>query len=490
MKLKLHTLNKTTTVLALALAVTTLSLTSIVYADESPIGRLFDKFSVWKDGTITGDAIDPKTGEERSYFIENFPKNQYNNKAALEAALRQAVLDKVEYERIDAERKREEAAFEAKKQAHMAKARAVNKVTVDPKTGAWHFEYLHSEYDFEEGDRYDKVTFRKRSMYPPNMFDVTVKSTIKTKGNDVFEYAYVVSNAKQSKQQIISFGLGNKVNLTSRPRPEGGSFEWIKEQSKLCDSRIVPSKVVEVHTYCNESGSGYGLYALRTKNWVDEKGEQRSTYAGLKPGQSWDQMKITVPVLPGVFMADAMGDNDDQKAPKAILDVDSPAQKKLEQLLNTIGKEVPVIAPQIAIPKPYNGAELARRIKADMQTWIVKKPGYELQTGNELITAPTLAALNRQFDLLIPALERKDKAAVRGIAKEMLTQIFTPHTDLDHHKFIEDDAIHNTKPKRTLSISADATVKNTAVMEPLHRVAARALGFNLMYLITQSERGK
>jgi hypothetical protein len=485
--------SRTAAAFAIALTASTLTLPSVVYAwrKVDVISTLYNKFNVWDDGSISASAINPKTGEERSYTIFNFPKNQYNNQAALEAALRQAVIDYARYEVVDAERKREEAAFEAKEKAHMARARAVNKVTVDPKTGAWHFEYLHSENDnFEEGDNYEKVTFRKRSMYPPNMFDVTIKSNIKAKGNDVFEYSYVVSNGKHSKQQIISFGLGNKVNLTSRPEPKGGSFEWIKEQSNLCKSRIVPSKVVEVHTYCNERGSGYGLYALTTKNWTDEKGELRSSYAGLKPGQSWDQMKITVPVLPGVFMADAMGDNDEQKVPQAILDVDSPAKDKLEQLLNTIGKETPVIAPQIAIPKPYSGAELAKRIKADMQTWIVKKPGYELQTGNELITPTTLGDLNRQFDLLIPALERKDKAAVRGIAQQMLTQLFTPHTDLDHHKFIEDDEKHNTTPKRRLTIAADATVTNTATIEPLHRVAARALGFNLMYLITQSEKGR
>ncbi|MEY3996799.1 MAG: hypothetical protein RL344_1142, partial [Pseudomonadota bacterium] len=45
-------------------------------------------------------------------------------------------------------------------------------------------------------------------------------------------------------------------------------------------------------------------------------------------------------------------------------------------------------------------------------------------------------------------------------------------------------------PKRRLTIAADATVTNTATIEPLHRVAARALGFNLMYLITQSEKGR
>jgi hypothetical protein len=496
--------SKTAAALAVALTVTTLTLPSVVYGrNVNIISTLHNKFNVWDDGDISASAINPTTGEKRSYTIQRFPKEQYNNQSALEAALRQAVIDYSNLEVAEAQRIQAETAFEAKEQAHMARAKAVNKVMVDPKTGAWNFEYLHSEHDFEEGDTYDKVTFRKRSMYPPNMFDVTIKSSIKAKGNDVFEYSYVVSNGKNSKQQIISFGLGNKLNLTTTTPPkkvyskESEQYvetkehdTWFKKQLEICRSRVVPSKVVEVHTYCNESGSGYGLYALTTKNWTDEKGELRSSYAGLKPGQSWDQMKITVPALPGVFMADAMGDNDEQKVPQAILDVESPAKDKLEQLLNTIGKEVPVIAPQIAIPKPYSGAELARRIKADMQTWIVKKPGYELQTGNELITPNTLVALNRQFDLLIPALERKDKAAVRGIAQTMLTQLFTPHTDLDHYKFIADDEIHNTKPKRNLIISADASVKNTAAMEPLHRVAARALGFNLMYLITQSEKSR
>ncbi|MEY3997071.1 MAG: hypothetical protein RL344_1414, partial [Pseudomonadota bacterium] len=343
--------SKTAAAIAVALTVTTLTLPSVVYAKKlDKVAILYNKFTVYSNGFITAPAINPTTGEERDYTIQLFPKNQYNNQAALEAALKQAVIDYADLEIAEAQRRQEEAAFEAKEKAHMARARAMNKVTVDPKTGAWHFEYLHSENDnFEEGDNYEKVTFRKRSMYPPNMFDVTVKSSIKAKGNDVFEYAYVVSNGKNSKQQIISFGLGNKLNLTTTTPPkkvyskESEQYvetkehdTWFKKQLEICRSRVVPSKVVEVHTYCNERGSGYGLYALTTKNWTDETGELRSSYAGLKPGQSWDQMKITVPALPGVFMADAMGDNDEQKVPQAILDVDGPAQKKLEQLLNTI----------------------------------------------------------------------------------------------------------------------------------------------------------
>jgi hypothetical protein len=369
--------------------------------------------------------------------------------------------------------------------------RGMDKVRVDPKTGYWIFQYT----DTEDGK------YKTRTTIPPTLIKPSVQSSVRSTG-DTFEYSYTVHNDKTATQNINSFYVNvDGINTTTRPEPkhqsnprlspqeqtaETSKFfqihdKWSSEQSERCDKFMVGVPEWNALTGCHQNGLHY--------NW--------STYANgekwaIKPGQTMRGAKFIIPFLPGVAMMQFSADVPESTLPPHMPSNDDTTEfgQKVLQLINTIGKETPVIAPQIAIPKPYSGAELARRIKADMQTWIVKKPGYELQTGNELITAPTLAALNRQFDLLIPALERKDKAAVRGIAKEMLTQIFTPHTDLDHHKFIEDDAIHNTKPKRTLSISADATVKNTAVMEPLHRVAARALGFNLMYLITQSERGK
>jgi hypothetical protein len=479
--------SKTAAALAVALTVTTLTLPSVVYADGNPIGRLFNKFDVFNSGNILATAIDPKTGEERSYTIFHFPKEQYNNKAALEVALKEAVLEKIAAEATQADIDRQEAELEVRKEAYMTRAKSVNKVTVDPKTGAWNFEYLHSAYDIEDINGYDKVSFRKRTFYPPNFIEPVVKSMVKPTSNGEFEYTYSVANGKNAKQFIEKIFVSSNINLTVTPIPvTGQDARWFDQQHKACKPRISSPKNVISLIFCNsDKGIDYQWYTVGTDAKTGE-----SKQSGIYPGQRWDNLRLTVPHLPSVLPMHLEGFNDNDFAPQAILDVESPAKDKLEQLLNTIGKEVPVIAPQIAIPKPYSGAELARRIKADMQAWIVKKPGYELQTGNELITPTTLAALNRQFDLLIPALERKDKAAVRGIAKEMLTQIFTPHTDLDHYKFIADDEIHNTKPKRNLIISADATVKNTAIMEPLHRVAARALGFNLMYLITQSEKGR
>jgi hypothetical protein len=367
--------------------------------------------------------------------------------------------------------------------------RGMDKARVDPKTGYWIFQYT----DTEDGK------YKTRTTIPPTLIKPSVQSSIRSTG-DTFEYSYTVHNDKTATQNINSFYVNvNGINTTTRPEPKiitaeeankdpkknsesiQAIFEWLDEQNKHCDKFMVGVPEWNALTGCHPNGLHY--------NW--------STYANgekwaIKPGQMMRGAKFIIPFLPGVAMMQFSADVPESTLPPHMPSNDDTTEfgQKVLQLINTIGKEVPVLAPSITIPKPYNGATLARNLKAHVQTWIVKKPGYELQTGNELITAPTLAALNRQFDLLIPALERKDKAAVRGIAQTMLTQLFTPHTDLDHHKFIEDDEIHNTKPKRNLIISADATVKNTAIMEPLHRVAARALGFNLMYLITQSEKGR
>ncbi len=367
--------------------------------------------------------------------------------------------------------------------------RGMDKVRVDPKTGYWIFQYT----DTEDGK------YKTRTTIPPTLIKPSVQSSIRSTG-DTFEYSYTVHNDKTATQNINSFYVNvNGINTTTRPEPKiitaeeankdpkknsesiQAIFEWLDEQNKHCDKFMVGVPEWNALTGCHPNGLHY--------NW--------STYANgekwaIKPGQTMRGAKFIIPFLPGVAMMQFSADVPESTLPPHMPSNDDTTEfgRKTLQLINTIGKETPVIAPSITIPKPYSGATLARSVKAHMQTWIVKKPGYELQIGNELITPTTLGDLNRQFDLLIPALERKDKAAVRGIAQTMLTQLFTPHTDLDHHKFIADDEKHNTTPKRRLTIAADATVTNTATMEPLHRVAARALGFNLMYLITQSEKGR
>jgi hypothetical protein len=371
---------------------------------------------------------------------------------------------------------------------HPKISRGMDKVKVDSKTGYWRFQYT----DTEDGQ------YKTHTTIPPILIKPSVKSSVRSK-NASFEYSYVVSNHPTATQSLNSFYVNvDGINTTTRPQPQLLEAEeansdpkkavdamyalslWLEEQNKHCEQFIVGVKDWNVLTGCHPTGLHY--------NWSTySSGEDKA----LKPGQTIKGATLTIPFLPGVAMMrfDAVVPQSGLP-PHMPMDETTEFGKKVLHLINTIGKETPVLAPSIEIPKPYNSAELARRIKAHVQTWIVTKPGYELQTGNELITTATLLKLNRQFDMLIPALERKDKAAVRGVSQEMLTQIFIPHRDLNHHKFLTDDELHATSPKRRLSISADATVNNAVTIESVHRVAARALGFNIMYLITRSERGE
>lgn len=80
---------------------------------------------------------------------------------------------------------------------------------------------------------------------------------------------------------------------------------------------------------------------------------------------------------------------------------------------------VPVLAPVIPVPNPYNGAELARQLKAHVQTWL--KYGH--------INADLLTRLNRQFDVLIPALDIGNKQAARAAVRAMRKECADRHPD-------------------------------------------------------------
>lgn len=141
---------------------------------------------------------------------------------------------------------------------------------------------------------------------------------------------------------------------------------------------------------------------------------------------------------------------------------------------------VPVLAPVIVVPQPYSGAELARRLRSHTQTWL--KYGH--------INAEVLDRLNRQFDTLIPALEGNNKAAARAAAMAMFKEVFDHHPSLTHQKLDEDDedqaaeALPNKQAGRTGA--AVSAVPQSITMD---RVAARALAFNLLYLLTRMEIG-
>lgn len=136
---------------------------------------------------------------------------------------------------------------------------------------------------------------------------------------------------------------------------------------------------------------------------------------------------------------------------------------------------VPVLAPVIPVPNPYNGAELARRLKAHVQTWL--KYGH--------INADVLTRLNRQFDVLIPALEMNNKPAVRAAVAAMRKEGSDHQRELGDDKAGEDDDEHDSTALPRTPAQRIATPALT-----LDRVAARALMFDLRYLMDRMDSGR
>lgn len=146
---------------------------------------------------------------------------------------------------------------------------------------------------------------------------------------------------------------------------------------------------------------------------------------------------------------------------------------------------LPILAPTITLPVPYSSAEHARRLKVHAQTWL----GDE--THSPIVSTDVLDRLNRQFDVLIPALAGNNKTAARAAVIEMFKEGFGHHRGLNHHKLNEDDEDQDAEalPHK---IKAHAGAQQEPPRKPLtiHRVPARALAFNLVYLLTRMEIGR
>ena len=155
-------------------------------------------------------------------------------------------------------------------------------------------------------------------------------------------------------------------------------------------------------------------------------------------------------------------------------------RQKIEEIQDQDYVLVPVLAPIIVIPSPFDGAELARRIRVHVQTWV--KYGH--------ISSDALIRLNRQLDVLIPALEGKNKPAIRSAAFELYKELFGHHHGLDHYKLGQDNDVQFDVPLRRRYGPHNVGQQAEPPQVEVQRIAARALSFDLRYLLTRVELGR
>jgi hypothetical protein len=348
----------------------------------------------------------------------------------------------------------------------MGCARAQDSAIFDVQQNAWKLHYQ------------DPETFQwvNKTYVARNAIRAEIKSSVAGNGS-LFTYQYTVRNQRGAKQNIsviringipLVYTIPNLPPVTADRRTEND--KWTQQYwSQLTVKRNFENTVVKA-----PRGWSAGLRADEKEgqtSFIWTPGLKDTDSYGVEPGYSQGGFLVFRSELPGVARTYLQG----RIAEPWTLDrlPETPYwAAKIDEIEEFDYLLVPVLAPVISIPNPYNGAELARRLKAHVQTWMK----YEHISGDELVK------LNRQFDVLIPAMEINNKRAARAAVITLQKICADVHQGLGFEKAGDDDEEHGSTP-----LPRTPAQRSIAPSLTMDRVAARALMFNLRYLMDRME---
>lgn len=317
---------------------------------------------------------------------------------------------------------------------------------------------------------------------PRTVIDPKVKSTLQWR-NGNFEYSYRIRNSAAAKQEIANMEVRAPSWLvpTFPPSVKTDPNETDEQETIRIDARLDKIKQFEKQTL--DAAHDWRLY-LGTRRpervyfgWMAYHGKNND---GIKPGHTVDGFKVTRPELPGAALMMMKGYTKDFMNEPSLPTEGAMAEHAAEVLSNN-SVDVPVMIPAIIVPSPYNGAELARRIKAHTATWI----------NQGLIDEQKLAVLNVKLDQLVTALEQQNKQNIHTAAVDVLQETFVRQKGLHHGKIDNDDDNEDSQGINLEQVNSPVTMKVQPIeRQPLNRVAARALAFDVMYVLTRAYIGK
>lgn len=348
-------------------------------------------------------------------------------------------------------------------------AHAQDSAVYDPQQHVWKLYYQDPETA-----QWVNKTYEARTAIRP-----AIKSSIAGNGAP-FSYQYTVRNQRGAKQKLsviriwgipLVYTIPNLPPVTANAKTDPET-EDKQQWAQLTVKRNFESSVVK-------APRGW-VANLRVDEKVNQTsfvwtpGLKDSDPDGIPPGRTQDGFVVNRPELPGMARAKLTGSTEE---PWGLDNLpDSPYWvQKVNEIQDLDYVLVPVLAPVIAIPNPYNGAELARRLKAHVQAW--------LTYGH--INADVLGRLNRQFDVLIPALEINNKQAARAAVVAIRKECADRNPGLGEDKAGEDDDDRDATPQ-----SRTPAQRSAAPTPTLDRVAARALMFDLRYLMDRMDSGR
>ncbi|MGV0959365.1 MAG: hypothetical protein ACOYB1_05960 [Limnohabitans sp.] len=344
-------------------------------------------------------------------------------------------------------------------------AHAQDSAVFNASKNAWKLHYQ----DPETSEWKQKTYVQQNGIAP------TIQSTVQNIQNQ-FSYRYRITNQRDAKQLVDTFriwGIPLVYKIPNLP-PVTTSMKDTDKWTAQYWLQLEATQIFQRKTVFAPQGWSASLRTDESANqssFVWTPGLKDTDPDGIAPGRSQDGFTIMRTELPGMARAKLTGSTEE---PWGLDNLpDTPFWREQVKLIQEQDYVlVPVMAPVITVPTPYNAAVLARSLRGHVQTWL--KYGH--------IDAHTLARLNRQFDVLIPALDRGHRKSAAAAIEALVKECTHHHSDLLNHPIETDDERHAAAPVHKTIISTSSTLR------PLFdRVCARVLIFNLRYIRTRLE---
>ena len=340
----------------------------------------------------------------------------------------------------------------------------------DDRSGQW----VYTLFNPADLSRSKEVRYTPRTLIEP-----VVKSSIRWDKN-LFEYRYRIANGTGARQPISDISV-------AAPKWDAEAIKHAPLRPGMTGPEIMATSDAEI-----EAEKAFVVKTLYSPNkWKPFLNVNRPTrvvfgwlvnyeqgYAGIAPRSAQSGFSVLRTELPGAGWIELQGDTPDIYE-AATLPRSGAVADQVAQVLAEDSVFVAAMVPAIVVPKPYDSAELARRIKAHVATW----------PDSGLMDVARFAVLAPKFDGLVDAATGTDKKAIRAAVVAIMTEAFTHHPGMTHEQIDEDKDEHESKSlnRKFISPQGALTEANEAGL-PIHRVAARALVFDLMYLLARTGR--
>jgi hypothetical protein len=339
---------------------------------------------------------------------------------------------------------------------------AQDRASYDAAKNTWLLQYQDPE----------TLQWVRKTYVQQNAISPAIQSTVSGQTPGTWTYRYKITNRRDAKQLVDTFriwGIPLIYKVPNLPEVTASAFKDPELEDKQQWAQLTAKRNFEKSIL---KAPGGWTAALRVDEQVGQTslvwtpGLKDSDPDGIAIGRSQDGFMVLRPELPGVARAKLTGSTEEPWGLDHL--PETPFwNHKIQEIQSRDYVLVPVLAPVIPIPKPYNAAQLARSLKAHTQTWL----------KHEHVNAEMQNRLNRQFDVLIPALHSGHQRLVAATIDALIQECRHHHPTLSDAMIEADDPRHEAEPKP--KNSPHAMPGRPAAMD---RIAARALIFNLRYI--------